>query len=144
VGELTGIGGMEKALLEGQIAGWAAAGRDREAQALAPRRRQFERFAMRMDRTFALRPELRALADAETLVCRCEDIPHAALKECGSWREAKLHTRCGMGACQGRICGTAAEFLFGWERVGMRAPVLPAKASTLAAEAEPFEVVHSS
>jgi len=144
VGELTGIGGVEKALLEGQIAGWAAAGRDREAHALAPRRREFERFGMRMDHTFALRPELRALADAETLVCRCEDISHAALKECGSWREAKLHTRCGMGACQGRICGTAAEFLFGWDRAGMRAPVLPAKASTLAAEAEPFEVVQSS
>jgi len=144
VGELTGIGGVEKALLEGQIAGLAAAGRDREAHALARHRGQFERFAMRMDRAFALRPELRSLADAETLICRCEDITHAALQECGSWREAKLHTRCGMGACQGRICGTAAEFLFGWERTGMRAPVLPAKASTLAAEAEPFEVVHGS
>ena len=144
VGELTGIGGVEKALLEGQIAGWAAAGRDREAHALARRRKKFGRFAEGMARAFALRPELRGLVDGDTLVCRCEDIPHAALKECGSWREAKLHTRCGMGACQGRICGTAAEFLFGWERPGMRAPVLPAKASTLAAEPEPVEVVHSS
>jgi NADPH-dependent 2,4-dienoyl-CoA reductase/sulfur reductase-like enzyme len=144
VGELTGIGGVEKALVEGQIAGWAAAGRDRKANALATRRKRFERFALRMDRTFALRPELRSLADAETLICRCEDITQAALKDCGSWREAKLHTRCGMGACQGRICGTAAEFLFGWERGGMRAPILPAKASTVAAEADAFEVLHHS
>jgi NADPH-dependent 2,4-dienoyl-CoA reductase/sulfur reductase-like enzyme len=136
VGELTGIGGMEKALLEGQIAGWAAAGRDAEAHALAPRRKRFERFAMQMDRAFALRQELRTLADAETLVCRCEDVTHAALKDCNSWREAKLHTRCGMGPCQGRICGTAAEFLYRWEHAGMRPPVFPAKVSALAAEGE--------
>lgn len=144
VGELTGIGGVEKALLEGQIAGWNAAGRHREAHALAPRRKKFVRFALRLDRAFVLRPELRLLAEAETLVCRCEDVPYAALKDRGSWREAKLHTRCGMGACQGRICGTAAEFLFTWERSGMRAPALPAKVSTLAAEAVPVEVARSS
>jgi hypothetical protein len=95
-----------------------------------------------MDRAFALRPELRTLPDAETLVCRCEDVTHAALKQCGSWREAKLQTRCGMGACQGRICGTAAEFLFGWERAGMRPPVFPAPVLALAADAEPVEPVH--
>jgi NADPH-dependent 2,4-dienoyl-CoA reductase/sulfur reductase-like enzyme len=136
VGELTGIGGVEKALVEGQIAGWAAAGRDAEAHALARRRKKFEGFAMRMERAFALRPELRGLADDPTLVCRCEDVTHAALTQCHSWREAKLHTRCGMGACQGRICGTAAEFLYGWELLGVRPPVLPAKVSTMAAEAE--------
>jgi NADPH-dependent 2,4-dienoyl-CoA reductase/sulfur reductase-like enzyme len=139
VGELTGIGGLEKALVEGQIAGWAAAGREAEAHALASYRKKLMRFAMQLDRTFALRPELRSLADAETLICRCEDIPNAALKDCGSWREAKLHARCGMGACQGRICGPAVEFLYGWERIGMRPPVLPAKVSTLAAVSE----VHS-
>jgi NADPH-dependent 2,4-dienoyl-CoA reductase/sulfur reductase-like enzyme len=142
VGELTGVGGVEKALVEGQIAGWAAAGRDAEAHALAPRRKKFERFAMQIDCAFALRPELRGLADAETLVCRCEDVTHAALKERSSWREAKLHTRCGMGACQGRVCGTATEFLFRWERAGMRPPVYPAKVFTLAAEGEPLKAVH--
>jgi len=142
VGELTGVGGVEKALVEGQIAGWAAAGHDAKARALEPRLKKLKRFAMRMDRAFALRPELRTLPDAETLVCRCEDVTHAALKQCGSWREAKLHTRCGMGACQGRICGTAAEFIFGWERAGMRPPVFPAPVSTLAADAEPVEPVH--
>ena len=64
VGELTGIGGLEKALVEGQIAGWAAAGREAEARALTPKRQRLQRFALRMDRAFALRPELRTLARA--------------------------------------------------------------------------------
>jgi hypothetical protein len=122
--------------VEGQIAGWVAACREVEARALAPRLQRLRRFASQLDRAFALRPELRALAAAETLVCRCEDVTHAALEGCASWREAKLHTRCGMGACQGRVCGAAAEFLFGWEYSGLRPPVFPARVSTLAPEAE--------
>ena len=133
VGELTGIGGLDKALVEGQIAGWAAAGREAEARALAPQRQRLQRFAERMDRAFAPREELRTLARAETLVCRCEDVTHAELKGCTSWREAKLHTRCGMGACQGRVCGAAAEVLFGWEHSGARPPVFPARVSTVTA-----------
>jgi hypothetical protein len=54
------------------------------------------------------------------------------------WREAKLHTRCGMGACQGRICGTAANLYFGWQSGGPRPPFSPAQIGTLmAAVAEP-------
>jgi D-hydroxyproline dehydrogenase subunit alpha len=143
VGESTGIGGLEKAVLEGQIAGWAAAGREAEARALAPRLRKLQRFAARLERAFALRSELRMLAEPETLVCRCEDVSHAALQDSASWREAKLHTRCGMGACQGRICGTAAEFLFGWECSAIRPPVFPAMVSTLAAEAEAPDPAHT-
>ncbi len=135
VGELTGIGGLEKAVVEGQIAGWAAAGHEAKARALAPRLKKLQRFASHLDHAFALRSELRALAEAETTVCRCEDVSHAALKECSSWREAKLHTRCGMGACQGRVCGAAAEFLFGWETSSVRPPIFPSAAATLAGEA---------
>lgn len=133
VGELTGIGGLDKALVEGQIAGWAAAGCEAKASALAPDRRRLQRFAQRMNRAFALRAELRTVASTETFVCRCEDVTHGELKGCASWREAKLHTRCGMGACQGRVCGTATEFLFGWEQSGQRPPVFPARVSTMAA-----------
>jgi len=140
VGELTGIGGLEKALVEGQIAGWAAADREDEARALGPQRQRLQRFAQRMDSAFALRKELRGLAEAETVVCRCEDVALSALEGCSCWREARLHTRCGMGACQGRVCGAAAEFLFGWECSGGRPPVFPATVSTLAAEADDFEI----
>jgi D-hydroxyproline dehydrogenase subunit alpha len=134
VGELTGIGGVEKALVEGQIGGWAAAGREAEALALEPQRMRLQLFAKHLERAFALRPELRTLATAETVVCRCEDVVRSALEGCTSWREAKLHTRCGMGACQGRVCGAATEFLFGWQTLGARPPVFPAAVSTLAAE----------
>ena len=141
IGELTGIGGMEKATLEGEIAGWAVAGRDADARDLAPRLRRMQRFAQRLDRAFALRDELRTLAEPETLVCRCEDVAYAALKGCGSWREAKLHTRCGMGACQGRICGAASKFLFGWKCNSVRPPVFPVTVSTVAAKVDSSEPV---
>jgi NADPH-dependent 2,4-dienoyl-CoA reductase/sulfur reductase-like enzyme len=141
VGELTGIGGLEKALVEGQIAGLTAAGREAEALRLAPQQRRQQRFAQRLDRAFALRPELRALAQADTLVCRCEDVPHAELAPCTSWRQAKLHTRCGMGACQGRVCGAATEFLFGWENRPSRPPVFPAAVSALSTEVEAPQAV---
>lgn len=142
IGELTGIGGLEKALLEGEIAGFAVAGREANALALTSRLKRMQRFAQRMDRAFALRDELRSLAMPETFVCRCEDVSHSELKECGSWREAKLHTRCGMGACQGRICGAATEFLFGWKYAGMRPPVFPAAVSAVAAKVDSPQSVH--
>jgi len=141
VGELTGIGGLEKALVEGQIAGWAAAGPEPEALRLAPQRQRLQQFAARLDRAFALRPELRALASAETMVCRCEDVQFSALEGCANWRQAKLHTRCGMGACQGRVCGAAAEFLFGWKNVSARPPVFPAAVSTLASPEDASELL---
>lgn len=142
IGELTGIGGLEKALVEGQVAGFTAAGRESQARGLTPKLRRMQRFAKRLDRAFALREELRALAKPDTFACRCEDVPYAELKECGSWREAKLHTRCGMGACQGRICGAATEFLFGWKYAGMRPPVFPARVSAVAAKVDSPESVH--
>ena len=132
VGELTGVGGLEKALVEGEIAGWAAAGREREVLRLGPARDRLQRFAERLDRAFALRAELRPVATPETFVCRCEDVSRAELAGFSGWREAKLHTRCGMGACQGRVCGAATEFLFGWETTGMRPPVFPAAVGTVA------------
>lgn len=141
VGELTGVGGVEKALLEGQIAGWAAAGDDARIQANLPHLKRYRRFAQQLDSAFALRPELRKLAEAETVVCRCEDVLHAELAKCSSWREAKLHTRCGMGACQARVCGAATEFLFGWKSGGTRPPIFPASVSVVAAETEAAEPV---
>ena len=89
------------------------------------------RDAAAMDRAFALRPELRALAAADTIVCRCEDVTLGAVGTFRTMREAKLSTRAGMGACQGRICGTALEFLQGWTPDTTRLPVEPTLYSTL-------------
>ncbi len=131
-GELTGIGGVDKAKIEGHIAALAAAGQPDKARALLKQRERHVRFARNLGAAFALRDELRRLPAEGTLVCRCEDVPFGALAQCRSWREAKLHTRCGMGPCQGRICGPVAEFLFGWHAPGLRPPVFPVEVQTLA------------
>jgi NADPH-dependent 2,4-dienoyl-CoA reductase/sulfur reductase-like enzyme len=132
-GEPTGIGGLELSLLEGQIAGLVSAGDHSVAQSLARRRGKMLRFANLLATTFALRPELKTLAQSDTIVCRCEDVPYALISQHSSWRSAKLHTRCGMGPCQGRICGTALEFLNGWNVDSIRPPIFPAAIASLAA-----------
>jgi len=130
-GEITGIGGLDLSLVEGEIAGYAAAGKPEQAQPLHARRDVERRFAAALDRTFALRRELRDLPSDQTFVCRCEDVTLARVRACSGWREAKLQTRCGMGPCQGRICGGAVDFLFGWKAESVRPPILPARISSL-------------
>jgi NADPH-dependent 2,4-dienoyl-CoA reductase/sulfur reductase-like enzyme len=142
-GEPTSIGGVELALIEGQIAGLAAAGRAPDASALFGPREKARRFARLLDLTFRLRPELRSLALPETMVCRCEDIPYSRLQQHNSWRAAKLQTRCGMGPCQGRVCGPAAEFLFNWNPDSVRPPVFPARVETLAATSDQLQPEYS-
>jgi NADPH-dependent 2,4-dienoyl-CoA reductase/sulfur reductase-like enzyme len=142
-GEPTSIGGVELALIEGQIAGFAAAGRTTEARAWLGKRKKASRFAQLLDSTFRLRAELRSLPLPETMVCRCEDVSYSRLRQHTSWRSAKLHTRCGMGACQGRVCGPTTQFLFKWKPDSVRPPVFPARLETLAALARQLEVQHS-
>jgi NADPH-dependent 2,4-dienoyl-CoA reductase/sulfur reductase-like enzyme len=130
-GEATGIGGLEKSLVEGSIAGLAAAGDHPGARGLFPRRARAWKFAASLEAAFALRSELRALARPETIVCRCEDVTLSRILLWESVRAAKLQTRCGMGPCQGRICGPALEFLRGWPADSVRPPVLPARLESL-------------
>ena len=130
-GEPVGIGGVEAALVEGQIAGFAAAGNLGKARGLFSERAAARKFTGLLARTFALRDELRSLAEPETLVCRCEDVSHARLAKYSDWRSAKLQTRCGMGACQGRVCGAAVEFIFGWRAESVRPPIFPARVESL-------------
>lgn len=138
-GEPTGIGGMELSIVEGQIAGYAAAGRVNSAEKLFTTRIRYGKVARAMKKAFALRPELAALAKPDTLLCRCEDVPCGALQKHSSWRAAKLHSRCGMGPCQGRICGAASEFLFGWSMDSSRPPIFPVRCSSLAAMSSPVD-----
>ncbi len=131
-GECTGIGGLELSLVEGEIAGYAAAGRMDRARNLFPSREKARSFARALKTTFALREELKQLPKPETIVCRCEDVPFHKLQNAPSFRAAKLHTRCGMGACQGRVCGPAADFLFGWRTESIRPPIFPARLRSFA------------
>lgn len=129
-GECTGIGGAELACVEGRIAGLAASGAP-ILPALVQARDRWRRFAARVDQAFALGEAARERPSDDTLLCRCEDVPFGAVAEHASWRDAKLHTRCGMGPCQGRICGTAAQVYFGWDSVPPRPPFHPARIGTL-------------
>jgi NADPH-dependent 2,4-dienoyl-CoA reductase/sulfur reductase-like enzyme len=130
-GESTGIGGLELSLVEGEIAGLAAAEQTSAARKLFSEREQQRKFASALNRAFELRSELKKLATGETIVCRCEDVKLNQLHASDSWRSAKLHTRCGMGPCQGRICGAAVEFLFGWSAESVRPPVLAVKVGSM-------------
>ncbi len=118
VGDGAGIGGADNALLEGQIAGVSVA---RETGHLPPENAEKIRRALNHKRQNQLRfgrlygglfmpPRgLAALADNETVLCRCEDVTLGQVKEAvqmgaATLKEVKMATRCGMGNCQGRIC----------------------------------------
>lgn len=130
-GEGTGVGGVDLALAEGRIAGLAATGQLSAARQLYAERARWKKFAARLERAFALRPELLKLAGDDTIVCRCEDVCHSELRTHTSWRSAKLQTRCGMGPCQGRICGGATELLYGWRPDAVRMPISPARIASI-------------
>lgn len=122
-GEALGIGGLDCARIEGAMAGYAAAGNTAAAAALRARRRHARAFAELLRRQFALRPSVRSLASADTIVCRCEDVPLSAVRGHVDPRQARLVTRCGMGACQGRVCGAALRELR-LNEPGLPAPTL--------------------
>lgn len=132
-GECTGFGGSELALIEGEIAGFAAADAEAPAQALFTRRERWQRFADAVNRTFALPDSLKSAATADSLLCRCEDVRCGEIADAESWQQAKLSRRCGMGACQGRTCAASARWLYGWPLPQPREPLSPARTETLIA-----------
>ncbi|HET8554559.1 MAG TPA: FAD/NAD(P)-binding oxidoreductase [Rhodanobacteraceae bacterium] len=133
-GEACGIGGRDSAWLEGAIAACAAIGATSRWAALQRRRRHARAFAAHLHRHFALDARIRSLAERDTTICRCEDVPMAALDACDDARAAKLASRCGMGACQGRICGTALAELGRFMPENPRPPLFPVRLETLAVD----------
>jgi NADPH-dependent 2,4-dienoyl-CoA reductase/sulfur reductase-like enzyme len=129
-GECTGIGGVEKSFLEGSVAGALAVGGPVAggSRLLLKRARWW---GESLERTFAPRPEVLALAHPSTVICRCEDVRLRDLDRAGSARQAKLHARAGMGACQGRVCGAALQSIFGWSPDTVRPPLQPTTVSSL-------------
>lgn len=114
----------------------AALAADRAA--LDTQRARWRRFARRVDTAFALGLAARTPPADTTLLCRCEDVSIGEVRQFANSRDAKLHTRCGMGACQGSICGAAANLYFGWQAATPRPPFSPAQIGTLmAAQPEP-------
>ena len=130
IGEARGIGGLDCAIAEGHL---VAAVICQDAPAIARWHRHVQterRIATAIAATFTP-PRLPPLA-ADTIVCRCEDVSHGQLQHAPDWRTAKLQQRCGMGPCQGRICGAATQHLYGWGPDAVRPPLRPARVATLA------------
>lgn len=116
-GEVTGIGGVDLALAEGEIAGHCAAAATDASPAVERRRRVFTRFAQRMEAAHGIRPGWSEWLKDSTVICRCEEVTLGAIRataqhtESESLRSLKLSTRAGLGICQGRMCGRTVETL---------------------------------
>ena len=122
-GEATGVGGAALALLEGELAGLAVARESgREVPAGRFRRlrggiRRGRAFARAMHGAHPVPARWSGWLTPETLVCRCEEVDVETVLTArdelggGDLRTAKLLTRCGMGWCQGRVCGFATALL---------------------------------
>ena len=110
-GEVIGVGGRDCAHLEGAMAACFALGDERAGEALRVRREHERAYARLLQRHFVTDARVHALAADDTLVCRCEDVPLSAIREHRDPRQLRLVTRCGMGACQGRVCGAALREL---------------------------------
>ncbi|KAM9863255.1 NAD(P)/FAD-dependent oxidoreductase [Leucobacter sp. BZR 635] len=121
-GEVTGVGGAPLSVLEGEIAGRAAAG---DATGSATSVTGAERRTLARNRSFAeamhlAHPVPAGWADRltpDTTVCRCEEVTAGEIGHAHDdlaahdLRTEKGLTRAGMGWCQGRVCGFAVSCL---------------------------------
>jgi bacterioferritin-associated ferredoxin len=103
----------------------------------------------------ALYPPRSQITDpaADTVVCRCEgltawDIRTAAAVGTPGPNQIKAFTRCGMGPCQGRQCGSTVSHILSeihglpMDEIGyfrIRPPLRPVSLAELAALDEPAE-----
>jgi glycine/D-amino acid oxidase-like deaminating enzyme len=152
VGEAGGFAGAQVALAQGRLAG----ARVREKLGFSAAAGGAAHRVLRRHRAFqaalrglfaAAEPGL-ALADRDTVVCRCESITlgtlqaaiaRHALVDVGMLKRA---TRAGMGRCQGRYCGASLDALLNpgqaaeeLRRFAPQMPLRPVRAGALAAEA---------
>lgn len=156
-GDSRGIVGAKASASQGRLAAIAIAG---ALDRLAPGDRDRRERAVRseLDNQVLVRPFLDALyrppaahrmpADDSVIVCRCEEVTAGQIRKyaelgCQGPNQTKAFGRCGMGPCQGRLCGlTVTELLaqarglppdeIGYYRV--RAPIKPITIGELAAD----------
>ncbi len=116
-GEACGVGGAALAMAEGRIAGAAAAGRPLRTRRTTRRRAALRAFAAAVRTAHPVPQGWVDCLDEETVVCRCEEVTAAGLREAARTagampaHTAKLLARPGMGWCQGRVCGYATACL---------------------------------
>lgn len=124
-GDGGGVAGVLVAVLEGALAGHAICRRlgaidqgsyDRLCKPIQRQLARLAKFRSVLDRVFRIRPGLTTLADASTIVCRCEELTRAEV-EAGvavggtDLPTLKVMTRLGMGPCQGLMCWPATARL---------------------------------
>lgn len=129
-GEVSGVGGAALAVVEGLIAGQAAAesvtepdgGTARLKPAAATRKlirkaAAYRSFARAMHLAHPVPAGWQDLLHPDTTVCRCEEVTAGEIAEAnehlcaGDARTVKSMTRAGMGWCQGKVCGFAVSCL---------------------------------
>jgi NADPH-dependent 2,4-dienoyl-CoA reductase/sulfur reductase-like enzyme len=155
-GDCRGIVGAKASASQGRLAAIDAAARLRPDAAGALRRRGATVRA-ELDTQVRIRPFLDALyrpADAHrmpvedsVIVCRCEEVTAGQIRQhtelgCQGPNQMKAFSRCGMGPCQGRLCGLTVTELMAQGRgvspqeVGyyrIRPPIKPVTLGELAA-----------
>ncbi|RLE04010.1 MAG: FAD/NAD(P)-binding oxidoreductase [Candidatus Aminicenantes bacterium] len=117
-GEITGIGGGQKSICEGQLAAYTILeklGKVKEVP-FAPRLKKLQRerkhhlsFMKCFNSLYQVEPATLLDLPEETIICRCESVTLKDLKEalkmgCHNPNALKVATRCAMGKCQGRTC----------------------------------------
>jgi NADPH-dependent 2,4-dienoyl-CoA reductase/sulfur reductase-like enzyme len=99
-----------------------------------------------LDTLYRPSPQFRLPADDSTIVCRCEEVTAGQIRDtvklgCEGPNQMKSFLRCGMGPCQGRLCGLTVTELIAAARgvppgdVGyyrLRPPVKPIALTELA------------
>ncbi|NRQ30374.1 FAD-dependent oxidoreductase [Nonomuraea sp. NN258] len=111
-------------------------------EALVRRRERMRAFGAALQRAYPVAPGWRTWLRDDTLVCRCEEVPLAAIRQAQDLgatdaRSVKSLARPGMGWCQGRMCGYAVSCLVGEPQRPPRRPI--AQPVTLGALAETVE-----
>ncbi len=157
-GDGTAIAGALAAEAGGALAALGAAhalGRlsgDELARRAAPLRRDLARqLAIRPFLDVMYRPPQWIVQPADgTIVCRCEEVTAGRVREmarlgCVGPNQTKFFSRCGMGPCQGRVCGSVVTQVLAAElgktpgEVGayrIRAPLKPIPLGAIAALAD--------
>jgi NADPH-dependent 2,4-dienoyl-CoA reductase/sulfur reductase-like enzyme len=157
-GDGTAIAGALAAEASGALAALGAAhglGRlsgDELSHRAAPLRRDLARqLAIRPFLDVMYRPPRWIVQPADdTIVCRCEEVTAGRVREmarlgCVGPNQTKFFSRCGMGPCQGRVCGTVVTQVLAAElgktpgEVGayrIRAPLKPIPLGAIAALAD--------
>lgn len=113
------IGGWEAAVAAGQLAALdtavrlgrlSRATRDFRAEASADALLQARALRPFLDALYEPSQEILAPPEEATIICRCEEVTAGSLRWAAAIgatgpNQAKAYLRCGMGPCQGRLCG---------------------------------------